>query len=73
MLVLALVLGVPVQAFYREALEALGQEIQMPTGLWIKEATMRRVYGLPNADAHRLAREMRKLVDEVELLGEVDS
>src|SRR5262245_48597427 len=36
-LALALVLGVPVQAFYREAVETLGQEIQMPSGVTVKE------------------------------------
>lgn len=69
MLVLALVFGVPIQAFYRQAMEAL-EEIQLPSGYTVSESSMRRVYGLPNMEAHRVARELENLAGQVALLGE---
>jgi transcriptional regulator with XRE-family HTH domain len=70
MLALALVLGVPVAAFYREAVETAGQKIVMPSGVTVDETAMRRVYGSPNSEAHRIAHNLEKVVAEVRLLGE---
>ena len=70
MLAISMVFNKPVASFYREAMKTAGQEIQLPSGHFVKEREMRRVYGLPNAEAYRIAIEMRKLVDQVELLGE---
>jgi hypothetical protein len=70
MLALALVLGVPVQAFYREAVETAGQEIQMPSGMIVPESAMRRVYGLGLPEAHRIAHDLEKAAADVRLLGE---
>jgi transcriptional regulator with XRE-family HTH domain len=74
MLVLALVLERPVAWFYREqAMETAGQEIELPSGFTVRESEMRRVYGLPNAEAFRLAHELEKLAANVRLLGEGES
>jgi transcriptional regulator with XRE-family HTH domain len=74
MLVLSLVLERPVAWFYREqAMETAGQEIKLPSGFTVREAEMRRVYGLPNAEASRLALQIQKLAADVALLGEGES
>jgi transcriptional regulator with XRE-family HTH domain len=72
MVVLSLVFGLPVAAFYRQAVEAT-EEISLPSGFVVKEEQMRKVYGLPNQEAHRLAGELRKLSADVALLGEGES
>jgi transcriptional regulator with XRE-family HTH domain len=69
MLVLALVFGRPVAWFYRPNLKAI-EEIKLPSGFVVNEASMRRVYGLENTEAYRIATEMEKLVAQVRLLGE---
>jgi hypothetical protein len=69
MLVLALVFGHPVAWFYRPNLKAV-EEIKLPSGKVVSEASMRRVYGLENSEAYRLKHELEKLAAEVALLGE---
>ena len=69
LLALALVLGVPIAAFYRPTIEA-SEEITTPSGHAVSESAMRRVYGHPNMEAHRIAHEMEKLATDVRLLGE---
>jgi transcriptional regulator with XRE-family HTH domain len=74
MLVLALVFGRPVAWFYRDQTpKTAGQEIELPSGFVVTEASMRRVYGLENAEAYRIAIEMEKLAAQVRLLGEGES
>lgn len=69
MLALALVLGRPVNWFYQPNL-ATTERVQFESGFWVSEASMRRVYGLSNKEAYRIALGARKLADEIELLGE---